>query len=47
MQSLVYETQHNLVARIAVAAGTLREMPGSFKDFSITWQGGTEHVASL
>jgi hypothetical protein len=28
MQSLVYETQHDLVARIAVAAGTIQEMPG-------------------
>jgi hypothetical protein len=37
MQSLVYETpvetQHDFVARIAVAAGTIRE---SFKEFSIT-----------
>jgi hypothetical protein len=35
MQSLVYktpmETQHDLVARIAVAAGTIREMPGIFQ----------------
>jgi hypothetical protein len=33
MQSLVYETpvetQDDLVARIAVAAGTIREMPGA------------------
>jgi hypothetical protein len=37
MQSLLYETpvepQHDLVARIAVAAGTIRK---SFKEFSIT-----------
>jgi hypothetical protein len=35
MQSLVYETpvetQHDLVARIAVAAGTIREMPEIFQ----------------
>jgi hypothetical protein len=35
MQSLVYktpvETQHDLVAWIAVAAGTIREMPGIFQ----------------
>jgi hypothetical protein len=35
MQSLVYETpvetQHDLVARIAVAAGTIREMPGTLQ----------------
>jgi hypothetical protein len=40
MQSLVYdtpeETQHDLVARIAVAARTILEMPESFKEFSIT-----------
>jgi hypothetical protein len=35
MQSLVYETpaetRHDLVARIAVAGGTIREMPGIFQ----------------
>jgi hypothetical protein len=35
MQSLVYETpvetQHDLVARIAVSAGTIWEMPGIFQ----------------
>jgi hypothetical protein len=35
MQSLVYETpvktQHDLVARIAIAAGTIWEMPGIFE----------------
>jgi hypothetical protein len=35
MQSLVYETpvdtQHELMAKIAVAAGTIREMPGIFQ----------------
>jgi hypothetical protein len=35
MQSLVYgtpvEIQHDLVARTAVAAGTIREMPGIFQ----------------
>jgi hypothetical protein len=45
MQSPVYETpvetQHDLVARVAVAAGTIRE---SFKEFSITWPGGAEHA---
>jgi hypothetical protein len=34
MQNLVYETpvetQHDFVARIAAAAGTIREMPGIF-----------------
>jgi hypothetical protein len=45
MQSLVYETpvetQHDLVTRIAVAAGTIRE---SFKEFSITQPGGAEYA---
>jgi hypothetical protein len=45
MQSLVYETpvetQHDLVGRIAVTAGTIRE---SFKEFSITKPGGEEHA---
>jgi hypothetical protein len=40
MQSPVYgtpvQTQPDLVARIAVAAGTIREMPEPFKEFSIT-----------
>jgi hypothetical protein len=35
MQSLMYETpvetQHDLVVRTAVAAGTIREMPGIFQ----------------
>jgi hypothetical protein len=35
MQNLVYETsvetQHDFVAMIAVAAGTIREMPGIFQ----------------
>jgi hypothetical protein len=35
MESLVYETpvkaQHDLVAKIAVAAGTIREMRGIFQ----------------
>jgi hypothetical protein len=35
MESPVYETsverQHDLVARIAVAAGNIREMPGIFQ----------------
>jgi hypothetical protein len=31
MQSLVYETQRDLVARIAIAAGTIREMSGMFQ----------------
>jgi hypothetical protein len=35
MQSLVYETpvetQHDIVARIAVAAGIIKEMPGIFQ----------------
>jgi hypothetical protein len=39
MQSLVYETpvetQPDLVARIAVAAGTIWECLESFKEFSI------------
>jgi hypothetical protein len=48
MESLVYktpvETQHDLVVRITVAAGTIWE---SFKEFSITWPGSAEHAIKL
>jgi hypothetical protein len=48
MQSPVYETpvgtQHDFVERSAVAAGTIRGMGESIKEFSITWSVDAEQA---
>jgi hypothetical protein len=38
------ETQHDLAARIAVAAGTIREMPGIFQRIQHNIASGAEHA---